>query len=315
MAVSNRHIFEQGATLGALGRVALSAIEQQLSGSRPSAGAPQVPGPTLEATYPPRSPQLVRDYIKHVGGDPAAYKGALPPHLFPQWGFGLGGQTLRGLPYPLARVLNGGCNLQINARIPADEPLHVRAFLESIDDDGKRAVLQQRVITSTKSAPDALVADMFAIVPLGGGASKGTTNGGGATNGKKPAKKPSPRVPDDARELSYFKLFRQGRPGFREAHGGFQSRALGPRLRACLWISKRHPPRFWHHGASHRRPQSRPVRRRRDADQVVDLSVHETTRAAGQGRSVHSGSGRLRGRCARRPGLPSRPFRDLSLTR
>jgi len=214
--VSNRHILEQGATISALGRVALSAIEQQLRGSAPSGAAPQVPGPVIEATYPPRSPELVRDYIRHVGGDPAAYKGTLPAHLFPQWGFGLGGQALQGLPYPLARVLNGGCNIEIRSALPADEPLTVRAHLESIDDDGRRAVLQQRVITSTPSAQDALIADMFAIVPLGGGKGEGK-NGAGA----KKEKKETARVPDDARELAYFKLSANAGLDFAKLTGDF----------------------------------------------------------------------------------------------
>src|SRR3954452_1218751 len=120
MAVSSRHILEQGATLGALGRVALSAIEQQLRGTPKSSHALQVPGRYVEATYPPRNPELVRDYIRHVGGDPASYRGTLPPHFFPQWGFGLGGQALEGVPYPMSRVLNGGCNLEMRAPLPAD---------------------------------------------------------------------------------------------------------------------------------------------------------------------------------------------------
>ncbi len=222
MPVSNRHILEQGATISALGRVAFSAIEQQLRG-KPPASTPQVPGPTIEATYPARSPELVRDYIRHVGGDPAAYKGTLPAHLFPQWGFGLGGQALQGLPYPLARVLNGGCNMEIRAPLPANEPLTVRAHLESIDDDGRRAVLQQRVITSTASAPDALIADMFAIVPLSSSKKDGdgkADKAGNVATAKKD-KKDSPRVPDDARELAYFKLSANAGLDFAKLTGDF----------------------------------------------------------------------------------------------
>ena len=225
MAVSSRHILEQGATLGAMGRVAWTAIEQQLKGEKPS-GLPSLPGPSIEAVYPPRSPALVRDYIRHVGGDPGGYKGVLPAHLFPQWGFGLGGQALTGLPYPLARVLNGGCNLDIRAPLPANEPLHVTARLESIDDNGSRAVLQQRVITSTPSAPEALIADMFAIVPLGGG-KKGEKSEGKAKNGNGKAKagakekKESARVPEEAREIAYFRLNSKAGLDFAKLTGDF----------------------------------------------------------------------------------------------
>jgi acyl dehydratase len=216
MPVSSRHIFEQGATIGALGRVALSALSQQISGQKPS-GSPQVPGPEIRATYAPRSPELVRDYIRHVGGDPAGYKGVLPAHMFPQWGFGLGGQALQGVPYPMAKVLNGGCNLELRAPLPANEPLEVTARLENIDDDGKRAVLQQRVVTSTPSVKDALIADMFAIVPLG---SKEKQNGAAGKNGKKD-KKEAQRVPDDAREIGYFKVGPKAGLDFAKLTGDF----------------------------------------------------------------------------------------------
>lgn len=240
MAVSNRHILEQGPTILALGRVAFSAIEQQLNKGEPVV-APAVPGPTIEATYAPRSPDLVRDYVRHVGGDPGAYKTTLPAHLFPQWGFGLGGQALRGLPYPLAKVLNGGCNLEIRGPLPANEPLHVSARLESIDDDGRRAVLQQRVITSTPSSPEALIADMFAIVPLSqkreeNGKNVHADNGNGKNaeasakgKGKRDAKgevkrevkKDTPRVPEDAREISYFKVGPKAGLDFAKLTGDF----------------------------------------------------------------------------------------------
>ncbi len=211
MSVSSRYLLEHGPTLSAIGRVALVSIEQQVFKKVPK-GAPPVPGPYHKATYPARSPELVRDYVRNVGGDPAAYKSTLPPHMFPQWGFGLGGRALDGVPYPISRVLNGGCNLEINAPIPANEPLEVTARLESIDDDGRRAVMQQRVITSTRSAPNALIADMFAIVPL-----KGAKKPEGAPK----EKKENPRVPDDAKEIAYWQLSKTAGLDFAKLTGDF----------------------------------------------------------------------------------------------
>jgi acyl dehydratase len=212
MSVSNRYLLEHGSTLGAIGRVALVSIEQQLFKKIPK-GAPQVPGPTLEATYPARSQDLIRDYVKHVGGDPSAYKNTLPPHMWPQWGFGLGGRVLDGVPYPISKVLNGGCNLQINAPIPANEPITVTARLENIDDDGKRAVLQQRVITSTRSVKEALIADMFAIVPLKQPKVEGAP--------KEKKVKESPRVPDDAKEIAYWEIGAKAGLDFAKLTGDF----------------------------------------------------------------------------------------------
>ncbi|HEX6242183.1 MAG TPA: MaoC/PaaZ C-terminal domain-containing protein, partial [Polyangiales bacterium] len=151
----------------------------------------------------------------HVGGDPAAYKGTLPAHMFPQWGFGLAGRALDGVPYRMARVLNGGCNFELRAPIPAGEPLQVTARLESIDDDGRRAVMQQRVITSTPSVKEALIADMFAIVPLGGGKKEGN----GAS--KKDAKKDVPSVPKGAREVAFLEIGAKAGLDFAKLTGDF----------------------------------------------------------------------------------------------
>jgi hypothetical protein len=191
MAVPARYILHQGPVLRALGSGALSMLRQRF-GEVPS-GPVVTPGPEITAVVGPRPRDLVRDYIRHVGGDPAAYRGVLPPHLFPQWGFGLASRTLEGLPYPIARVLNGGCRVEVNDVLPADAPLTVTARLEGVDDDGRRAVLETRIVTSAPDHPDAVVAHMFAIVPLENG--KGTS---------KSADKP--RVPDEARELARFRL-------------------------------------------------------------------------------------------------------------
>lgn len=193
MSLPLRHALRQGPVVASLGGTAFAAARQQLTHAR--GAVPSLPGPAITATLPPRHPELVRDYLLHVGGDPGAYRGVLPPHLFPQWGFPLAARTLRGLPYPLARVLNGGCRLEANAPLRADRPLHVSARLEDIDDDGRRAVLHQRVVTGTDEAPEAVVAHLYAIVPLA------KRDGGERVKAKE-----VPRVPHDATELAYWRL-------------------------------------------------------------------------------------------------------------
>ena len=195
MTISSRHILQQGPVLGALGRAAVMAMKQRYGNDAPAVESP-LPGPTIERVLRPPSVDLIRAYVRHVGGDPAAYRGLIPPHLFPQWGFGLAVRTLEGLSYPMMRVMNAGCTLRVNRPLPSGEPLHVSARLENIDDDGRRALLQQRVVTGTPSAPDAIVADLFALVPLG------RSSG----NGKGGAKKERPRVPEQVRELGYWRI-------------------------------------------------------------------------------------------------------------
>ena len=212
MPVSNRHILEQGAALGALGRVALRTFEQQVLGKKQSKSAPQVPGRLIEVTLPPRNGDLIRDYVANVGGDPRAYKNTLPPHFFPQWGFALGSEALSVVPYPLSKILNVGCNLTIRKPLPADEPLHVAAQLVEVDDDGKRAVLTTRVVTSTKSAPEALVAEMITMVPLKRDSSEKKTQG---------AKKEVASVPLEAREVAFFDLGANAGLDFAKLTGDF----------------------------------------------------------------------------------------------
>ncbi len=184
------HLVHQGPVLRALGGVVFSS----LSSAAPK-GAPALPAAWLEATVPARPESLVRDYIRHVGGDPGWYRGVLPPHMFPQWSFPLLAQGMAQLPYPTTRVVNAGCRIEARAPLPANEPLNVRVRLESIDDDGRRALIVQRIVTGTKRVPEAVVAELRAIVPLG--------KPGEKRSGPKPGR---PTVPLDAKEIAFLRL-------------------------------------------------------------------------------------------------------------
>jgi len=146
VALPARHLLAQGRVIAALGRTAVSALSQRLLEGAGDAVGP-LPGPELRATVRPPSAALVRDYVRNVGGDPAAYRAFLPPHLFPQWAFPLASRTLEGLPYPILKIVNGGCRLAINGRLPSGEPLQVRAQLLAIEDNGRRAILRQRIVS------------------------------------------------------------------------------------------------------------------------------------------------------------------------
>lgn len=220
MAIPTRFVLQQGDAIRGMGAAALGALRQRMGAST---GAPPtaLPGPEIRRTFPPRDPALVRAYVKHVGGDPGAYRARLPAHLFPQWGFGFVGATLDGLSYPLLGAMNGGCRLIQRAPLPSDEPLEVSARLESVDDDGRRAILEQRVVTGTRSAPEAVVAHLYVFVPLG---KPGGKPGGDAAAGDSRAKGPKkdkPRVPATAKELSYTRLRRDAGLDFAKLTGDF----------------------------------------------------------------------------------------------
>jgi acyl dehydratase len=185
MTVPLRHLLQQGPVVRSLLSAGVRAAR-----ARPSGGpAPTAPGPVLEATVPPRPDALVRDYVRHLGGDPSAYRTTLPAHLFPQWGFPLLARTLHGIPWDLRKVLNGGCVIDVVAPLPAHEPLQLRAWLDHVDDDGRRVVLRQRLTTTTPSGGH-VECTMFAIVPLA------------RDKGAKAEKRERPSVPADAHPLA-----------------------------------------------------------------------------------------------------------------
>lgn len=209
MPVSNKHVLRQGPVIATLAHAAWTAMRQQLPaplGHAAPTGMPPLPSPEVTAVIPPRPADLIRDYIRHTGGDPSAYKGIVPPHMFPQWGFPLSARTLDGIPYPLVRVLNGGCRLEMFAPLPSDEPLIVRARLEDIDDNGRRALIHQRVVTGTETMPDSVVAHVYAIVPLGKPKNGVPTGNGHAAADVPEPKREAPRVPTDGEELARWRI-------------------------------------------------------------------------------------------------------------
>jgi acyl dehydratase len=179
--------------LRALGAVAISTLRPPGAGeSRPQ---PRCPTRWIEreVTAPPAA--LVRDFVKDAGGDPSSYREELPFHLFPQWGLALASQAVSEAAYPMARVMNAGCAVEVHHPLPAGEPLLVKARLESIDDDGSRAILTQRLVTGTRSVPEAITASIRAFVPL---AARG--------DGPKKAGGPAPLVPANAREIAFMRV-------------------------------------------------------------------------------------------------------------
>ena len=168
------HALRQGAGVGALVRVGLSGL-----GTRPSA-VPSTPGAPVIRTVSPRAHALLQDYARWSGGS----SDTVPPHLFSQWCFPALSRTLMDLPWPLVRVLNQGCRLTVHGPLPAGEPLQVRAWLEGVDEQPHKVRLHQVVHTGPASQPDALVADVYAVVPTGrreGGGRERPRVPGGAT--------------------------------------------------------------------------------------------------------------------------------------
>jgi acyl dehydratase len=190
MSVSSRYIFSQSIGLRALGETAVRGALSRFGKPTP----PTLPGRELSATVAPPSKALVDAYLRYLGSDPSSYGETLPPHLFPHWAFLLMSRTLAGIPYPILRVVNAGCKLEINRPLPRGEKLEIRARLESIDADDRKALMTQRIVTGTKSAPDALVAYLRTYVPLGGKKKSGAVE------------QPRATVPAEAQSLETWDL-------------------------------------------------------------------------------------------------------------
>jgi hypothetical protein len=172
MGVPYRHIANQGPVITTMGRIAVAAIRQQLKGDEAKAQA--LPGPTFESVVKARPDQLVDDFIRWSGGDVRAWRGYVPPTLFPQWGFPLLGRTLTEINYPLAKVLNGGCRIEVHRPIPRGIDLHLKAHLAEIDDNGNRAILTQKLVTSSAEGEVLCVAHVQMIIPLKSGSAGGS---------------------------------------------------------------------------------------------------------------------------------------------
>lgn len=205
MSTSWKYIPEHLPVLKGLAQTAVAAILPS-GKSTPIA----TPGPLIERELAPRSRGLIDAYVRNVGGSPSAYRDALPPHMFPQWGFGPASRTLAGIPYPIAKVVNGGARFQVNAPLDPTAPLLVSAQLVNIDDNGKRAVMEQRIVTGNPGNPEALVATLFAIVPLP--RPKDAPRG---------PKKPKATVPMDVREVGQLDLRANAGLDFAKLTGDF----------------------------------------------------------------------------------------------
>lgn len=149
-----------------------------------------------QMTASPPSASLVADYVKSSGGKPGNYKGKIPFHLFPQWGFPVMMNTLRDFPYPLTNIVNGGCSVKFNGALSAQGKLKVNAKLVNVDVAERRVILTHELNT-TDLRGNSIEVTQTSIVRRMIKAKEG-----GKDNKKK--EKVKSVIPDDAREVASF---------------------------------------------------------------------------------------------------------------
>ena len=255
MALPARHLRHQGRVLAALGGTALEAGLRAAGAGRAARRRrrPARPGDRRRGACRRRR-RWCATTCASWAAIPAAYRGRLPPHLFPQWGFPLAARTLRGLPYPLLRVMNGGCRLR-------DERARCRRASRCRCARGWRAsttTAGARCCTSAWSpgprrCPRRVVADICSrSCPLAG---RGST-----ARRRRRRRRPQgsrARVPDDAREMAFWRLRPDAGLDFAMLTGDFNPiHWVRPYARA-LGLPQRHPARLRHPGAGHRGAEPR----------------------------------------------------------
>ena len=226
----------------------------------------------------------------------------MPAHLFPQWGFPLTGKMVEGLPYPMLAAMNGGCKLTINGALPAGEPLEVTGRLDAVDDNGQRAILDQKIVTGTEANPEAVVAHLYVFIPLGGKGTKRQQKDAAKTTEKA-------RVPVDARELAFFKLGPNAGLDFAKLTGDFNPVHWVPR-----WANAFGFRNVILHGFGTLARAIEALNRGLFAGDVPRCgsrrALHAAAGAAGARRRLRARRQGVGGRRAGRPGLPRRHVQD-----
>lgn len=161
MEASIANIRHQWPNISTLGK----AIQQAVF-TKPKESIPRLPTNEIIETVAPRPKELIHDFIKYTRGYPETYQGLVPFHMFPQWGLPMIARTNLKLPYNFRKIVNAGCHIEINGPLRREEPLILKSCLEKIDDNGKRAIITNKMTTETASSPQALVIHQNSLVPL-----------------------------------------------------------------------------------------------------------------------------------------------------
>lgn len=221
MAVPSRFILHQKPAISGIGRIAFAALTAPVRRMLGAPGESRV-SRRMTKVADPLPPELIRQYLDHVGGDPDRYTREVPPHLFPQWTFDQLARTLEHLTMPLQRLVNGGCRLEWNEPLPDATPLHVAAQLVDVDESPRRVRLHHRIETGPRDTPEAVVADVFNVLPLGGssGDDERENEDAEASNGEE-SDRGAKVVAEDAEELEHWPIADDAGLDFAKLTGDF----------------------------------------------------------------------------------------------
>jgi acyl dehydratase len=107
--------------------------------------------------------KIVNEYHKWLGAT-ERYPNAIAPHLFPLWSYPDLFKLGEELNLPLHKVLNQGVKLIINDKLPQNSPLNTKIEILDVKNFDKKYRINQRITTSSRLDPEALVAEIYAVI-------------------------------------------------------------------------------------------------------------------------------------------------------
>jgi acyl dehydratase len=110
--------------------------------------------------------KVVKEYHEWLGAK-SKYDNTIAPHLFPLWSFPQLFKLGRVLNLPLHKVLNQGCKMVINNPLPINTPLNVDLDIYKVQNMSSKYRMAQRITTGTTEVPNALIAEIYAVILKG----------------------------------------------------------------------------------------------------------------------------------------------------
>lgn len=107
--------------------------------------------------------EIVESYHRWLNCE-KRYSSTIAPHLFPLWTYPQLYQLGKSLHLPLHKVLNQGCKMIINDELPKNSGLNCKAEIFQIQNMEKKYRLSQRLTTGSHQNPEALIAEIYAVV-------------------------------------------------------------------------------------------------------------------------------------------------------
>ncbi len=164
--VSPLYLFQQGDVLKAIAHAAIQGIMQSNQKQVNIEELLNKQFPEYQEVVPPRSNELIDDYIKFVRGNLNGYKKFIPFHFFPQWSFPIIERVLSDLPFNFIQIMNAGFRAEIRSQLPRNEKLYLKAQLQKIELKNNILYFTTKVITETSSSPESLIAYLTTLIRL-----------------------------------------------------------------------------------------------------------------------------------------------------